>query len=158
MYERKTQGWLKHIDFILLDILCLHAAFLLAYITRHGLLNPYVEREYLNLAAIYTLVDILVLVANQSLKNVLKRGYYKELEQTVCHVFYVTALVALYLFSVQAGSAYSRITFFLLAVYYVVLAYGARLFWKKFLMKKKMELCRAAVYFVTTKKESGICG
>ena len=151
MYARKTQSWLKHIDFILLDIICLHVAFILAYMTRHGLSNPYADSEYFNLAAIYTLVDILVLIANRSMKNVLKRGFYKEMEQTVRHVFYVTALVALYMFSVQAGIIYSRIAFFLLSAYYVLIAYGVRLVWKKFLMKKKKELCRAAVYFVTTK-------
>ena len=151
MYARKTQSWLKHIDFILLDIVCLHVAFILAYMTRHGLSNPYADIEYFNLAAIYTLVDVLVLVASRSMKNVLKRGFYKEMEQTVRHVFYVTVLVALYMFSVQAGSTYSRIAFFLLSAYYVLIAYGVRLLWKKFLMKKKKELCRAAVYFVTTK-------
>ena len=154
MYARKTQSWLKHIDFILLDIVCLHIAFILAYMTRHGLSNPYADSEYFNLAAIYTLVDILVLIANRSMKNVLKRGFYKEMEQTVRHVFYVTVLVALYMFSVQAGSTYSRIAFFLLSAYYVLLAYGVRLLWKKFLMKKKKELCRAAVYFVTTKERA----
>ena len=154
MYARKTQSWLKHIDFILLDIICLHVAFVLAYMTRHGLSNPYADSEYFNLAAIYTLVDILVLIANRSMKNVLKRGFYKEMEQTVRHVFYVTVLVALYMFSVQAGSTYSRIAFFLLSAYYVLIAYGVRLVWKKFLMKKKKELCRAAVYFVTTKERA----
>ena len=58
MYARKTQSWLKHIDFILLDILCLHVAFVLAYMTRHGFANPYGKFEYLSLAAIYTLVSI----------------------------------------------------------------------------------------------------
>ena len=154
MYARKTQSWLKHIDFILLDIICLHVAFVLAYMTRHGLSNPYADSEYFNLAAIYTLVDILVLIANRSMKNVLKRGFDKEMEQTVRHVFYVTVLVALYMFSVQAGSTYSRIAFFLLSAYYVLIAYGVRLLWKKFLMKKKKELCRAAVYFVTTKERA----
>ena len=111
MYARKTQSWLKHIDFILLDVLCLHVAFVLAYMTRHGLANPYADREYIGLAAIYTLVDFLVLIANRSMKDVLKRGFYKEMEQTVRHVFYVTVLVALYMFSVQRGATYSRITF-----------------------------------------------
>ena len=31
MYRKDSQEWLKHIDFILLDLICLQAAFLLAY-------------------------------------------------------------------------------------------------------------------------------
>ena len=67
---------MKHIDFILLDVLCLHIAFVLAYMTRHGWALPYGSGDYLNLAVVYTLVDILVLVANRTMKNVLKRGFY----------------------------------------------------------------------------------
>ncbi len=50
MYSRKTQGWLKHIDCILLDVLCLHMAFVLAYMTQHGFSSPYRSSPYLNLA------------------------------------------------------------------------------------------------------------
>ena len=151
MYAKKTKSWIKHSDFIFWDVVCLHVAFVLAYMTRHGCSNPYDSYDYMSLAAIYTLVDILVLIANQTMKNVLKRGFYKEMAQTVRHAFYVTALVALYMFSVQAGKDYSRIMFFLLSVYYVLLSYGVRLVWKKFLLKKKREKFRTAVYFVTTK-------
>ena len=34
MYRKITQGWLKHIDFIVLDLLCLHIAFVFAYMVR----------------------------------------------------------------------------------------------------------------------------
>lgn len=151
MYARKTQSWLKHSDFILFDVLSLHIAFALAYMTRHGLVNPYAKAEYLNLAVVYILVDVLVLIANRTMKNVLKRGFYKEFERTFWHVFYVTLLVSLYMFSAKMGESYSRITFFLSSGYYLILSYVVRLVWKKFLMKKKKELCRTAVYFVTTK-------
>ena len=85
---------MKHIDFILLDVLCLHIAFVLAYMTRHGWVLPYGNGDYLNLAVVYTLVDILV--ANRTMKNVLKLGFYKELERTIWHVILVTLLVSLY--------------------------------------------------------------
>ena len=138
MYSKKMQGWLKHLDFILLDILCLQVAFLLAYVTRHGFSSPYHNPIYLNLAGIYLLVDFLVLVANRSMKNVLKRGFYKDIAQTVKHVFVVTLIVALYMFSVQSGAQYSRIMFFLLAVYYTILTYIVRICWKKFLFKRSI--------------------
>ena len=151
MYARRNQNWLKHSDFIVLDILCLHIAFVLAYMSRHGFSIPYADENYLGLAIIYTLVDVLVLIANATMKNVLKRGYYKEIERTVWHVFLVSALVSMYMFSAKMGESYSRITFYLASGYYLILSYVVRLVWKKFLLKKKKELCRTAVYFVTTK-------
>lgn len=41
MYKKSPQGWLKHWDFILLDIFCLQLAFVVAYLVRQGLENPY---------------------------------------------------------------------------------------------------------------------
>ena len=41
MYRKKSVGWLKHIDFIALDQICLQVAFVLAYMIRHGGGNPY---------------------------------------------------------------------------------------------------------------------
>ncbi|MBE6933249.1 MAG: sugar transferase [Ruminococcaceae bacterium] len=150
MYGRKPQGWVKHIDFMLIDVLCLHAAFLLAYISRHGLTSPYANSFYISIAIVYTVVDILVMILNSTMKNVLKRGYYKEFAQTVKHVFLVALIVTCYLFSTQEGVEYSRIVFYLQAIYYLLLSYSARILWKKMLRRKKVDARSAAIYFVTT--------
>ena len=31
MYRKDSTGWIKHVDFILLDLICLQVAFVLAY-------------------------------------------------------------------------------------------------------------------------------
>ncbi len=154
MYAKKTQGWRKHADFMLLDMAVLQLAFALAYITRHGILNPYANTIYRNLAIVFALVDFLVLVLNRTMKNVLKRGYFREMEQTVRHVFLVTVLVSLYIFSVQSGEDYSRITFYLTAVYYAVLGYVTRLVWKRLLLHRKREVPASAMYFITTRERA----
>lgn len=150
MYAKKIQGWRKHADFMALDMVVLQLAFTLAYITRHGILNPYTNPIYRNLAIVFALVDFLVLVLNRTMKNVLKRGYFKEMEQTVRHVFLVIVLVSLYMFSVQSGEEYSRITFYLTAVYYTGLGYLTRLVWKR-LLHRKREAPSTAMYFITTR-------
>ena len=150
MYSRKSQSWVKHADFILLDILCLQVAFVLAYMTRHGFRNPYESQQYFNLAIIYTLIDFAVLVSNRILKNVLKRGYYQEFVKTVNQVFLVTVWITLYMFSVQSGDIYSRITVYLLAAYHVLMTYAVRVAWKKVLLRRKKNSPGAVMYFITT--------
>ena len=47
MYKRSVQGWLKHIDFILWDIIILQGSFILGYMIRHGWGNwPYLQETY----------------------------------------------------------------------------------------------------------------
>lgn len=150
MYAKKAQGWMKHLDFIILDMICLQVAFVLAYMTRHGLGNPYASSIYLNLSIVYAMVDMLVLITNRTMKNVLKRGYYKEIAQTVRHVAIVAAFVVLYMFSVQMGEEYSRIFFYLLSAYYTIISYVVRIWWKKYLLRRKKYEITAAIFFITT--------
>ena len=113
MYTKKPKGWVKHTDFILLDVLCLQAAFVLAYMARHGLSNPYADPLYRNVAVVYALTDFAVLVMNSTMKNVLKRGRYREFLYTAKNVFLVAVIIAMFLFSAKTGEAYSRIAFYL---------------------------------------------
>lgn len=55
MYKKSPQGWLKHWDFILLDIFCLQLAFVVAYLVRQGLENPYSDQIYRTVAFVFML-------------------------------------------------------------------------------------------------------
>ena len=44
MYRKKGRSWTKHIDFMLLDVLCMQIAFIVSYICRFGLNNPYIDK------------------------------------------------------------------------------------------------------------------
>lgn len=43
MYKKSAEGWLKHWDFILLDIICLQLSFVIAYYLRQGDGNLYTD-------------------------------------------------------------------------------------------------------------------
>ena len=131
MYKRNAQGWLKHIDFMILDVLLLQISFILGYKARHGWnLWPYTAPDYRSLAIVLVVADILVVVLFNTMHNVMKRGPAKELSATVKHVILVLAVNSLYLFSTQAGDAYSRITLYVTAGLHLVLGYAFRLLWK----------------------------
>ena len=131
MYKKSVQGWLKHIDFILWDVLILQVSFILGYMCRHGWgLWPYLKSDYRTLAIVLVVVDVLVSIASSTMHNVMKRGYFKELAATVKHVALVLVVMTLYLFSTQAGDTYSRITIYLTAGFHLILGYSIRLLWK----------------------------
>lgn len=131
MYKRNVQGWMKHIDFILWDILILQASFVLGYMIRHGWGKwPYLQSDYKSLAVVLIVVDILVAVIFSTMHNVMKRGYLKELTATIKHVALVLLMMSLYLFSTQAGDVYSRVTIYLTAGFHLILGYFIRILWK----------------------------
>ena len=111
MYKKSPQGWLKHWDFILLDIICLQLAFVVAYFARQGFDNPYSDRVYRTVAFVFVLCQIAVMFLSQSYQGILKRGYYIEFTKTAKHVLMVMLLSVFYLFVTQQGTIYSRLTF-----------------------------------------------
>ena len=141
MYKRNAQGWIKHLDFMLWDILVLQGSFILGYMIRHGWGEwPYLEPDYRALAIILVVVDILVTVLFNTLHNVMKRGYMKEFIETIKHVTLVLLVMSLYLFSTQGGDTYSRITLYLTSGFHLILGYLIRILWKpviKNISKKK---------------------
>lgn len=131
MYKRNAEGWLKHIDFILWDVIILQGAYVLGYMIRHGWGQwPYLREGYRALAIVLAVADILVAIVFSTMHNVLKRGKLKELIETVKHVALVLLFMSLYLFSTQAGDSYSRITLYLTAGFHLILGYLIRLVWK----------------------------
>ena len=136
MYRKDSEGWLKHADFIVLDMICLQLAYILAYaISGYGF-NPYGIIIYRNMAVFLELADLIVIFAYGTMKSVLKRGYYRDFVVTVKHSIMIGALTILYLFLLQQGQAFSRLTLILTVVIYLVLTYVVRELWKKLLRKQ----------------------
>ena len=78
MYKKSVQGWLKHLDFMILDVVCLWISFTIAFGMRHGSLNVFANSLYRDMMWSLALMDIVVIFFFDSLKNVLKRGFYHE--------------------------------------------------------------------------------
>ena len=138
MYKKNVQGWLKHIDFILWDVIILQGSFILGYMIRHGWGQwPYTNwrADYKSLAIVLVVVDILVAVVFSTMHNVMKRGKLRELVATLKHVALVLLFMSLYLFSTQAGDTYSRITLYLTSGFHLILGYIIRLLWKPFIRR-----------------------
>ena len=151
VYKRRSQGWLKHLDFILLDLISLHIAFVLAYFARNGMGSwPYAITEYRMIAGIITIVDSLAIVLLNTMGGVMHRGYYKEFAQTAKHAALVLAIVMAYMFSLQLGAAYSRIVVYLMAFFYTIISYATRMVWKKFFARRKYLRMQRSLLIVTT--------
>ena len=150
MYRKSAQGWSKHLDFIILDIICLHVAFIISFIVRHGMRNPYGISVYRNIALIMTAIDILVVVFFGTMKNVLKRGYYIEFNVTAKHVCLVELLIMAYLFIIQESEQYSRITLVVMGIIYFLLSYCTRIILKSYLVRRGKTIGKRSLLILTT--------
>lgn len=98
MYKKSVQGWLKHLDFMILDVVCLWISFTFAFGIRHGTFDIFTNSLYRYMILSMALMDIVVIFFFDSLKNVLKRGLYREFTVTVKQTCLITLCSVFYLF------------------------------------------------------------
>lgn len=151
MYRKKGRGWTKHIDFMLLDVLCMQIAFIVSYIWRFGLNNPYTDKDYRILAIAFLLIDFFVEIVSDAFKNVLKRGYLDELLATCKHVALVEIITTFFLFTTQMGVIYSRMSYYIMIPIYILVSYSGRVVLKK-IIKKEALLHRKITFVIAPEK------
>lgn len=131
MEFKQQKSWIKHIDFIIVDLICLELAFLFAYWIRHGIdSNPYSISIYRNEAMVLLLIQLLVAIFTRNFKNVLRRGIYQEFLAVFKQVLMVTLMSTFYLFIIKESAFYSRMTMILTGAFYLLMSYPVRLIWK----------------------------
>ena len=154
MYQRNSQGWMKHLDFILWDIVVLQIAFFLAYDLRHGFFRiPYEVLLYRTMAVVLVFLDLMAAVLFSTMRDVMKRGVLKELEQTIKQAAVVLAGEIIYLFAVQDGGLYSRVVSFLTAALHVALGFTFRMLWKQVVRAHRARSEKASMILVAEEKD-----
>lgn len=149
MYKEKSQDWMKHLDFIVIDLVCLLIAFAVGYVVRYGLYAANKE-YYISLALVFVLLDFAVMIVGGTTRGVMYRGYYRELAVTAKHVVLVLLLCIMYVFLTKNSVYYSRLMIGIFSVCYFALAYVTRQLWKSFL-KRTPDKNKTAIYVLTTK-------
>ena len=151
MYKKENNSWLKHIDFVILDILCLQLAFILAYEIRVAKGIPYLNPLYENMAFVLVIFQLLVSFFGESFSGVLRRGFLIEMKCMIEHEICVMFLAVLYLFMSQQGVMYSRGAFTIMCTLYFFIAYAARIGWKKVIRSRKFaEGEKRSILIITT--------
>ena len=132
MYRKRPQGWLKHIDFIIIDLVCIELALILAYTVRHGsIASMFRIQQYINLMVTLPMFDLVIMVMMRTLHDVIRRGYFREFVAVLQQDVLVFAAAAVYLFTVKEGGVISRITLWVAFVFQIVISYAARICWKQ---------------------------
>jgi len=129
MYKRYRQEWTKHIDFIIIEEISLQLAYLLAMWLRFGGIL-FGQSMYKELGFVMFLMDLVVVMSLNTLHNVLKRGYFLELIETLKTSVTVFALAVVYMYALKVSEDYSRILLFVTLILHIVISYATRILWK----------------------------
>ena len=131
MHKKELRGWIKHIDFIVLDVVILQVCFVLSYWIWVGFENPYDTYLYRYQAILLLLCQLLTVLFTDSYKNILRRNRVEEFIATFRFEVIFMLLEILFLFMVHQIYMVSRMFTGIMAVMYLFASYFMRQMNKK---------------------------
>lgn len=152
MYRKGKRSWVKHLDFIVLDILCQQLALVIAYYWRFrewlifGDFWP--DNRYRDLAVYILLIDIFVVFFTESYTGILRRNKYQEFRQTIIHCTVILAGITVFNTATKHSELYSRKLIFFYYIVAIILEYIVRVFWKRLIRYQKLKDMNKSIMIV----------
>ncbi|MCI5620565.1 MAG: sugar transferase [Lachnospiraceae bacterium] len=153
MYKKEQKSWIKHLDFTILDMLCLELAYGLAYLIRLGVKNQYMNEQYLRLAVVLLMLDVCVVFFSESYKGILRRNNSQELKCVLVHTSVIFAGMVVYMYLIQRSIIFSRQLMFIYWALSIVFEFIGRSALKVILKRKMMNSKRLESLVVVTTEE-----
>lgn len=139
MYERNDKSWLKHIDFFILDLIAIVAAYLFAFMTRfpgEGL--PFTQALYRDYLLVLAISEVFGSIITNNTSGILKRETLAEFVKVITLDAVLISVSSLILFGTHAAIEYSRLLTLYTGIYFVIVDLILRLIWKHIVIKYKL--------------------
>lgn len=151
MTRKHLKGWLKHGDFIVLDIIAMQLCFVLGYWTRHGFANPYKMEEYMTQAVTLFLCQIFVILFFNNYEGIIRRRKFDEAVAVCKYVLSILSVLLVFMFIVRRSSNMSRLAIGLTVGYFIVLDFSLRCLNKVRIFHSK-NYNKASIALITSKE------
>ena len=112
MNRKHTKGWMKHGDFIILDILLLQACFVFTYWIFHGISSPYANGNFQYLAILMFMGQVVVILFSSHYRSIIRRKAIDEIIAIAIYSLEIMAVTLVFLFMVKRSSQFSRLQVF----------------------------------------------
>lgn len=140
MYKKFETSWLKHIDFLLVDVLGLQLGFTIAYLLSFAIFDW--DASYFG--DLYFQISMMLLVTNgcagfldEGYHNILRRGYIQESKANLKHVMLIMAMMLLYFYITRQIVRINPVFFLMMTLFSLVLTYCLRIGYKALFMRRQ---------------------
>ena len=151
MYRKASKGWLKHGDFILLDIIVLQLSYFITYRILTGNSHPYQSYNSRFQALILVLGELLTILFTQNYKNILRRGKLEETLHVCSYISECMVISLVILFAMHQTGIVSRLQYGITAVLFVIIAVPVRLLNKERVLRSRPRHERSLVLVTSSR-------
>lgn len=133
--QKRATSRSKHLDFIVLDIVCVVLSFFLAH---HLRLGYSFDSSYRVMAVILLFAHMALMFMSEGYSGILRRGYFLELRKVVWHNVCLMAVMMMGMFFLKNSTVFSRLLMAYFFCINTVLMYAFRCIRKYFLRSRKV--------------------
>ena len=131
MYRKISDGWMKHWDFELIDVIMLEISLFISYFFRHHNSAFLFKSMYLRMGILLIVLNFATVLFSQNYKNIVQRLWYQELRAVFVQVTTVNLLLLLYEYIIQESYFVSRTVFLVSWGLGIILCFCSRIAWKR---------------------------
>ena len=138
MQIKSKYAWLKHLDFMIVDLIALFLSFFVSYALKFDRWDFWIEETWTRFVLIISLLNLVIAFFINPYSGIFRRSYYQEVMKAfqLALFNFVFATLVFYLFKI--GDRYSReVTLYMYTIYFV-LSLILKYIWKKLLISGKV--------------------
>lgn len=145
MHVQNKYSWIKHVDFIALNLISLIVSFMLALQVRFGSMSRMFDSSWQAVIVVLCLINIVITLAVNPYSGILRRPYYEDAAKLFLLTLYSFVFVAIFFYLMKIGAVYSRLTLVLTFFFYYIISLLALYVRKKLILSGKIKLSNVRV-------------
>lgn len=135
MKRKKNYSLLKHIDFLIIDLICIQICFFCACMVRKDTFLDSMDR-YIFMAGILLVTFLFIVLFWNLYSGILRRNFKDEFRSVFALVAGLFVALTMYCFATKTSEEYSRAVLFTFMAVALPSIYVLRLGWKEFIRRK----------------------
>lgn len=145
MHVQNKYSWIKHVDFIGLNLIALIVSFLLALKVRFGTTSLIFDSSWQAVLVVLCLINIAITLAINPYSGILRRPYYEDAAKLFLLTLYSFVLVAIFFYLLKIGAVYSRLTLVLTFIFYYIISLIFLYIRKRLILSGKIKLANIRI-------------
>ena len=156
MHIKGKYSWIKHIDFLLIDLLALFCSFLLSYSLTFGNIQFMESRGWSTLILVVLMLDIIFNLVMNPYSGMFRTAFYLQFLKSFKLMSYNLIVTSVLLYVMKMGHGYSRGVILGTYLIYYCLSLALKYLWKKILLTGKINVFTAKTksLFIIGSKEN----
>lgn len=140
MHIKGKYSWIKHIDFILIDLLALFCSFLIAYGVQFGNLSFAGSRGWSTLILLMIMLATIFNLLMNPYSGIFRTPFYAQLKTSFKLVAFNLVTISLLMYAMKIGPGFSRGVVLGTYVIYYVLSLMLKFLWKRVLLTGRVKI------------------